>query len=127
MQDRVNFEYAIIRVVPQVEREEFINIGAVLYARQKKYLGIRYHIDKKRLAAFSDKIDIDLIEKYLKAWKLVCEGGAQGGNIGQLEIQVRFRWLTANRSTIIQASNLHTGLSSDPEKMLTDIYERYVL
>jgi len=127
MQDRVPYEYAIIRVVPKVEREEFMNIGAVLFARRKKYLGIRFHLEEKRLAAFSKDIDIELIKKYLNAWKLVCQGGKAGGTIGQLEMPVRFRWLTANRSTIIQASALHTGLCSDPEKVLEDIFKKYVL
>jgi len=127
MQDKVPYEYAIIRVVPKVEREEFINVGAVLFTRRKKYLGIRFHLDENRLTTFSKKIDIELVKKYLKAWELVCQGGKTGGAIGQLEMSVRFRWLTANRSTIIQASQLHTGLCADPEKVLMDIYERYVL
>lgn len=127
MQDKVPYEYAIIRVVPKVEREEFINVGAILFARRKKYLGIRFHLDENRLATFSKDIDIELVKKYLTAWELVCQGGKEGGTIGQLEMPVRFRWLTANRSTIIQASQLHTGLCSEPEKVLENIFERYVL
>ena len=127
MPDKITYEYAIIRVLPKVEREEFINVGAILYARRKKYLGIQYHLDKKRLTAFSKDIDIDKIEKYLKAWKLVCQGGSAGGPIGGLEQHVRYRWLTASRSSIIQSSATHPGLCEDPENMLKDIFERYVL
>lgn len=127
MPDNITYEYAIIRVVPKVEREEFINVGAILYAKKKKYLGMQYQLDEKRLAAFGNTIDLDLIRSYLKAWELVCQGGKIGGAIGSLEIHVRFRWLTANRSSIIQSSATHSGLCSDPEQMLMDIFERYVL
>lgn len=127
MPDKITYEYAIIRIVPKVEREEFINIGVILYARRKKYLGMKYHLDKKRLTAFSEDIDIDKIEKYLKAWELVCQGGSIGGPIGALEQHVRFRWLTASRSSIIQSSATHPGLCEDPAKMLMAIFERYVL
>lgn len=127
MPDKVIYEYAIIRVVPKVEREEFLNVGVILYAKQKKYLGIKYHIDKKRLTAFSDTIDIELIHNYLKAWELVCQGGNPGGRIGQFTLPNRFRWLSASRSSIIQSSKTHPGLSADPEKTLADIFERYVL
>ncbi|MEM1123136.1 MAG: DUF3037 domain-containing protein [Bacteroidota bacterium] len=88
---------------------------------------IRFHLDEKRLAAFSKDIDLALIKKYLNAWELVCRGGKVGGAIGQLELAIRFRWLTANRSTIIQASALHTGLCADPEMVLEDIFRKYVL
>ena len=127
MPDNISYEYAIIRVVPKVEREEFINIGVILYAKRKRYLGIKYHIDAKRLAAFGDKIDIELIKDYLKAWELVCQGGKSGGAIGALDMASRFRWLAANRSSIIQSSATHSGLCKAPEKMLMDIFERYVL
>jgi len=127
MPDNISYEYAIIRVVPKVEREEFINIGVILYAKRKRYLGIQYHVDEKRLAAFGKTVDIDLIRNYLAAWELVCQGGKVGGAIGGLELHVRFRWLTANRSSIIQSSATHPGLCDDPAQMLADIFERYVL
>ncbi len=123
----ISYEYAIIRVVPKVEREEFINVGVIVYAKQKRYLGIKYHIDEKRLAAFGTPIDIKLITNYLKAWELVCQGSKNGGEIGSLEMHVRFRWLTANRSSIIQSSATHPGLCEDPEKILATIFEKYVL
>ncbi|MEM6321971.1 MAG: DUF3037 domain-containing protein [Bacteroidota bacterium] len=127
MQNRIAYEYTIIRVVPKVEREEFLNVGVILYARKKRFLDIRYHIDHERLTTFSKDIDVDLIADYLKAWELVCRGGVAGGSIGQLDMPVRFRWLSANRSTIIQGSKLHTGLCHDPKEALVDIFERYVV
>lgn len=127
MPNRFTFEFAIIRVVPKVERGEFINVGVILFSKHKKYLGIKYKIDKKRLEAFSSEIDVNLLEDYLKSWTLICEGEPQGGAIGKLELAYRFRWLTAARSTIIQSSQTHPGFSYDPEKELEDTFKRYVL
>ena len=90
MQDRFTFEFAIIRVVPKVERDEFFNVGAILFSKQKKYLGIKYKIDKKRLEAFTSEIDIELLNDYLKAWELICDGEPSGGSIGKLELAVIF-------------------------------------
>ncbi|OWW26386.1 hypothetical protein B4Q04_01510 [Zobellia sp. OII3] len=127
MQDRVVYEFAIIRLVPRVEREEFINVGAILFSKRKKFLDMRYHVDKARLNAFASDIDPNTIEAYLKAWKEVCMGEPQGGAIGKLDQPSRFRWLTASRSTIIQSSEPHPGLCFDPEKELHDLFNKYVL
>ena len=127
MPDNISYEYAIIRIVPKVEREEFINVGVILYAKHKQFLGIRYHIDEKRLKAFSDEIDIDQLNEYLKAWELVCLGAPEGGSIGKLELASRFRWLTASRSTIIQSSETHPGLCHNPQEVLEDLFKMYVL
>ena len=85
MPDKVTYEFAVIRVVPKVERDEFINVGVILFSKPKKYLGIKYHIDEKRLKAFSAEIDIDQLNEYLKAWELVCLGAPEGGSIGKWE------------------------------------------
>ena len=127
MQDRCTFEYAIIRVVPKVEREEFFNVGVILFSKRKKFLGIKYQINQDILKAFSPEIELDLLNDYLNAWELICEGTSSGGPIGKLELSDRFRWLTACRSTIIQSSKTHPGLSHDPERELKDIFEKYVL
>lgn len=127
MPDRHTFEYTIIRVVPKVEREEFMNVGVLVFCKRQKYLGIKFSVNKKRLTAFSDDIDIDLINQYLKAWELICIGGTKGGPIGALEVSDRFRWLSASKSTIIQCSKTHTGISSSPENVLEDAFERFVL
>lgn len=127
MQDKVTYEYAVIRLVPKVEREEFLNIGVILYSKRKKYLGIKYKIDEDRIKSFSDEVDTDMVAEYLKGWELICKGGAEGGRIGQLDLASRFRWLVASRSTIIQSSKTHPGLCDDPEKVLEQLFERYVL
>lgn len=127
MQDKVTYEFAVIRVVPKVEREEFLNVGVILFSKPKKYIGIKYQIDEKRIKAFSEEIDVDALNKYLEAWELVCQGDPKGGNIGKLALPARFRWLTASRSTIIQSSKTHPGLCYDPEKVLEDLFQLYVL
>lgn len=127
MQNRVTYEFAIIRFVPKVEREEFINVGVLLFSKQKKYLGIKYITDSERLKTFSVDIDQNLMFDYLKAWEVICKGGSQGGTIGGLELSDRFRWLAAAKSTILQCSPTHPGLCLDPEKELADLFNRYVL
>ncbi|EAR12983.1 hypothetical protein PI23P_10155 [Polaribacter irgensii 23-P] len=127
MQNKHTFEYAIIRLVPKVEREEFFNIGVLLFSKRKKFLGIQYHIDAQKLAAFAPEIEIAVLNAYLDAWKLISDGNAAGGKIGALEISDRFRWLAACRSTIIQSSKTHPGLCENPEAELRDIFEKYVL
>lgn len=127
MQDKVTYEYAVIRVVPKVEREEFLNVGVLLYSKPKRYIGIRYQIDEERLLAFAPHLDLGLVKSYLGAWELVCKGGREGGYIGQLDMAYRFRWLTANRSTIIQSSAVHPGICEAPEVVLDDLFQLYVL
>ncbi len=127
MQDKEIYEFAIIRLVPKVEREEFLNIGAIVLCKRQQYLEMKFTVDKKRLEAFAEDIDFELINEYLNAWKSVCKGGVVGGKIGALETHVRFRWLTANRSTIIQSSNVHPGICFDPERTLDSIFNKYVL
>ena len=127
MQDKVTFEYAIIKLVPKVEREEFINIGVILFSKRKKFLDIKYHINADKLKALSPEIELTLLNDYLNAWKLICDGKSSGGTIGKLEISDRFRWLAACRSTIIQSSKTHPGLCESPEDELEDIFRKYVL
>lgn len=127
MQDKVTYEYAVIRLVPKVEREEFLNIGVILFSKRKKYLGMRYKIDENRIKSFSESTDIELIKKYIHAWELICQGEPHGGAIGKFEVSSRFRWLTASRSTIIQSSKTHPGLCQNPEEVLDELFERYVL
>jgi hypothetical protein len=127
MQDKVTYEFAIIRIVPKVEREEFLNVGVILFSKRKKYLGIRYKIDEKRMAAFSCDIDVAALNEYLKAWEFVCQGVPNGGRIGALDLAFRFRWLVASRSTIIQSSKTHPGLCDNPQKELEGLFEFYVL
>jgi hypothetical protein len=127
MQDRVTYEFAVIRLVPIVEREEFLNIGVILFSKRKKYLGIKYEINEERINSFSSDVDTDMIRKYLESWEQICKGEPHGGAIGTFELSSRFRWLVASRSTIIQSSKTHPGLCHEPEKVLDQIFERYVL
>lgn len=127
MQDKVTYEYAVIRLVPKVEREEFLNIGVILFCKRKKYLGIRYHLNTKRIKAFAPDLDIEMIRQYLEGWEKVCQGAAAGGPIGMQELPFRFRWLVAPRSTIIQSSRPHPGLCTDTERVLGELFERNVL
>jgi len=127
MPNKEIYEFAIIRYVPKVEREEFINIGAIVLCKRLNYLQMKFNIDEKKLKIFSEEADLDLIEEYLLGWQAVCKGGVEGGKIGALETHVRFRWLTANRSTIIQSSEVHSGLCFDPAQTLKSIFDKYVL
>ncbi|WP_100616204.1 DUF3037 domain-containing protein [Confluentibacter citreus] len=127
MPDKFTFKYAIIRLVPKVEREEFFNVGVILFCKRKKFLDLKYHISEEKLKAFSSEMELDVINDYLNAWKLICKGDASGGKIGALELSERFGWLTACRSTIIQSSKTYSGLDSDPQKALEDIFNRHVL
>jgi hypothetical protein len=127
MQGQLLYEYAVIRVVPQVEREEFLNIGAVLYCRPKRFLGIKYLLNAERITAFSGKVDIAELEAYLCAFEKICMGAKDGGPIAQLEVAERFRWLTATRSTIVQTSRVHPGLCADPALALEKLFEQQVL
>ncbi len=127
MQDRFIFKYAIIRIVPKVEREEFFNAGVILFCKRKKFLDIKYSISETKLKAFSSEIELELFNDYLNAWKLVCEGSSASGKIGQLELSERFGWLTASRSTLIQSSKTYSGLCDEPNKILEEIFKQYVL
>lgn len=127
MQGNQVFEYAFIRFVPKVEREEFINVGAILFSRRKKFLDVKIHLDAERLKAFSKDVDLEDLENYLKSWVLICQGSPEGGKIAALDMASRFRWLTASRSTIIQHSQVHTGVCDNPELMLNRLFEKYVL
>lgn len=122
MQEKKLFEYAIIRVVPKVEREEFLNVGVILFCASQKFLQVKYELNRPRLLAFSEKLDIDEIQEYLLAFEAICKGGKAAGPIGELPIAERFRWLTANRSTIIQSSKVHPGLCTDAAEMLEKLY-----
>ena len=127
MQSKVTFEYAIIRLVPKVEREEFFNVGVILFSKRKKFLGVKFHIDTQKLKAFSNDLEIETLNNHLKAWQMISEGNPSGGSIGALELSDRFRWLASCRSTVIQSSPTHPGLCEDPQKELNDIFNKYVL
>jgi hypothetical protein len=118
MPTRDFFEYAIIRLVPRVEREEFINVGVVLFCRTRHYLDARIALDTERLAAQAPSLDVAAVQEQLNHIPLVCLGGATAGPIGLLPQPERFRWLVAPRSTVVQSSPVHCGLCDDPQREL---------
>ena len=122
------FDYAIIRVVPRVERGEFINAGVILYCRQRGFLGARLRLDRARLLALSPlaPADLDAIESALQLFPRVCAGDPTAGDIAGLPQAERFHWLVAPRSTVTQTSPVHSGLCDDPAQALEQLLERMV-
>ena len=127
MQENNLFEYAVIRVVPQVEREEFLNVGVILYCPKLKFLQCRCEIDETRLCSFSDKVDINELKAHLHSFVEICRGSRNAGPIAQLDLASRFRWLTATRSTVVQTSKVHPGLCLDAGETLGKLYDQLVL
>ncbi len=128
MPTRNSYDYAVIRVVPRVEREEFINVGVILSCPAQQYLAARLHVDRARLAAFDPQLDFELLEQHLRIIPLVCSGDPAAGAIARLPPRQRFHWLVAPRSTIIQTSVAHSGLcSEDPRASLDHLMATMVL
>lgn len=121
------FEYAVVRIVPRVEREEFLNVGVILYCSGLQFLSSRFTLNEDRLHAFCEHTDLNEVREHLRAFELIARGSADGGPIAKLPIAERFRWLTATRSTIVQASKVHPGLCSDADQTLTHLHEQLVL
>lgn len=127
MENKLLFEYAVIRVVPQVEREEFMNVGVILYCGEQDFLNAEIHLDKARLAAFAPKLDITQVEASLDSFKRICCGHQEAGAIAAYNLAERFRWLTASRSTIIQCSVVHPGLTSNAKETLSKLFHQLVV
>jgi hypothetical protein len=127
MQEKHLFEYAIIRVVPRVEREEFMNVGVVVYCSKEKFLGVLINLNTEKLSMFCQDLDLEVLEGNLCAFERICEGAEQGGTIGKLDMASRFRWLTAMRSTVLQTSRAHAGLCADANETLLRLYNEMVL
>ncbi len=121
-----SFDYAIVRVVPCVEREEFINVGVILFCRTLRFLEARIELDTKRLTALSPQLDLAMVQAHLDLIPRICAGGTKAGPIGQLSQSERFQWLVTPRSTTIQVSPVHCGLCVDPQATLDDLFEKMV-
>jgi hypothetical protein len=121
------YEYAIIRYVPRVEREEFLNIGVIVFCKRRDFLEVKYLLEEEKIRSFYEEVDIEVLEVNLKTWDLISKGKKEGGEIARLDIAYRFRWLTSARSTIIQSSKVHPGMSEDPDKIVQDLFMKYVL
>ena len=119
-----SFDYAIVRVVPFVEREEFINVGVILFCREQNYLAARIELDRERLAALAPDVDVAQVQTHLDVIPCICAGGV--GPVGQFSQAERFHWLVNPRSTSIQASPVHTGLCTDPAVILDQLMETMV-
>ncbi|ASU35867.1 DUF3037 domain-containing protein [Mucilaginibacter xinganensis] len=127
MQQKQLFEYAVIRVVPRVEREEFLNIGVILFCAKQKFLQTKYLLDEARLKACHPGLDLEELKKHLCSFERICHGGKDAGPIGQLDQASRFRWLTATRSTVLQTSKVHPGISEDALATLNRLFEQLVM
>ncbi|HBY97378.1 MAG: DUF3037 domain-containing protein [Ardenticatenaceae bacterium] len=120
------YDYALIRVVPRVEREEFVNVGAVLYAPAANYLGIRMAPDWDRVRTIGPDLDLDLVRRYLDALVAISEGHPDAGPIAHLSQSERFHWLTSPKSSIIQVSPVHSGQCHSPEQALDSLVDKLV-
>lgn len=120
------YDYAIIRVVPRVEREEFINVGVIVSSPGARRLEARIELDEARLRAFAPALDIDALLPYLRAIEAICRGDAGAGPIAALQPRARFHWLTAKRSSIVQVSPAHVGRTLYPERIVEHLLERMV-
>ena len=120
------YDYAIIRVVPRVDRGEQINVGVILSCADTDFLDARIELDERLVLAIDPEVDLDAVRAQLAVIPVVCKGGPEAGPIGALPSRGRFRWLVAPRSTIIQPSDVHTGRTSDPAACLAHLMERVV-
>jgi len=126
VRERHAFDYALVRVVPRVERGEFLNAGVILFCSTLGYLDARVALDRERLLMLNPSIDLDLVQSYLEAIPKICAGGGEEGSIGSLPQRARFHWLVAPRSTVIQTSEVHSGVSDDPKAALESLFEKLV-
>lgn len=120
------YSYAIVRVVPRVERGECVNVGVVLFVRERRYLAARIEVDRARLLALAPDLDLALVERHLASFLAICAGRPNGGPLADLPPAERFHWLTAPRSTIIQTSPAHVGRTLDPAAELDGLLDAYV-
>lgn len=126
MHTHCTYDYAIIRVVPRVDREEFVNVGVIVSCPARGFLEARIALDEQRLKALDATLDFDSLRIHLATIPAICTGGKQAGPIGQRSQRERFHWLSAPRSTIIQPSPVHTGLCKDPTTALEHLLDTMV-
>jgi hypothetical protein len=126
MQGSNLFEYAVIRYVPRAEREEFLNVGVILYCSSKNFLQMKFDLNEERLRVFYPDANIDELRSYLAAFKDVCCGNSPASPISKMDNASRFRWLTATRSTVLQTSKVHPGLCDDPGETLQKLQQQLV-
>ena len=127
MQGKHLYEYAVIRVLPKIEREEFINVGIILFSKRAKFIQVLYHINDKKLICFNEEIDLEMIRSILETFSTIAEGKKEGGEIAQLDIPERFRWLTAVKSSCVQTSRPHSGFSENLKETTEKLFKELVL
>ena len=120
------YSYALVRLVPRVERGEFLNVGVVVFSRELDFLGARLEVDQGRLRSLSPDVDGALVERHLRVFQAICDGTEAGGPIAALPKPERFHWLVAPRSTMIQTSPVHVGRSQDAERALEELLNQFV-
>lgn len=127
MQDKILYEYAVIRIVPKVEREEFINAGIMIYSKEKNVILIKTYFDEKKFDAFESELNKEQVQLNLRSFELIANGKKEGGPIAKMDTASRFRWMTAVRSSCIQTSRPHPGFSDDLEETLDRLFEELIL
>ena len=127
MPDHSTYDYAVIRVVPRVEREEFVNVGVIVSCPAAGFLECRIEMDESRVRALDPHVDLESLRRHLDTIPVICRGGAEAGAIGKLSPRERFHWLIAARSTIIQMSPAHTGRCTDPPALLEHLVATMVM
>ncbi len=120
------FEYAIIRLVPKVEREEFMNVGVIVFSKSARFIKAKVYLDEQKIKAFAPDSDLEQIVEHLQSFERICVGGKAGGPIAGEDLPERFRWLTAVRSSIIQTSRPHPGKTSNLEEEVERLFVEYV-
>ena len=126
MQEKNLYEYAIIRLLPSVEREEFLNVGLILFCKHKKFIKVAFQIDENRLKAFAPQLDIEFIKRNLLAFQQIAAADNNAGLIATFDLPSRFRWLTAMRSSMIQTSRPHPGICENLDETFNRIYQQNV-
>lgn len=127
MPEKHLYEYAVIRILPAVEREEFLNAGIILFSKQARFIRVHLHINEKKIACFSCGIDLEQLRLNLDSFEKIAMGDKNGGPIALMDLASRFRWLTAVRSSVIQTSRPHPGLCSNLEQTAQRLFEELVL
>lgn len=127
MQEKHLYEYAIIRVLPAVEREEFLNVGIILFCKKQKFIKMCYAVNETKLKLFSSGLDIEQLRCNLESFEKIAMGAPHGGPVALLDLPSRFRWLTAVRSSVIQTSRPHPGICDDLEKTTQRLFNELVL
>jgi hypothetical protein len=126
VRDHCSYDYAVIRVVPRVDREEFMNVGVIISCPAKDFLEARIEMDEARLLAFAPQVDLEAVRAHLTSIPRICAGGPDAGPIGQLSPRERFHWLVAPRSTTIQTSRVHSGRCTEPQPVSEHLLDRMV-